>query len=128
MVLDHLAGSFLGAGEVKKAADYFARAIQSTPENAKYHFNYANVAFLFRHELHDAAHPNSDAMIDEAMKHFAEAARLQPLNAEYTRAFAETLTTSSRSRIGTRRWRPGSTFTRCLRRRILPWSTWRECN
>ena len=90
VILDHLGGSFLGAGEVKKAADYFVRAIQSAPENATYHFNYANVAFLFRHDLHDAAHPDSEAMIDEAMKQFAEAVRLQPLNAEYARAFAET--------------------------------------
>jgi tetratricopeptide (TPR) repeat protein len=90
VILDHLGGSFLDVGEVKKAANYFVRAIQSSPENAKYHFNYANVAFLFRHELHDPAHPDSDSMSDEAMKHFAEAARLQPLNAEYARAFAET--------------------------------------
>ncbi|HEY3901489.1 MAG TPA: tetratricopeptide repeat protein [Chthoniobacter sp.] len=90
VILEHLGGSFLGAGEVKKAAAYFVRAIQSAPENAAYHFSYANVAFLFRHELHDAAHPDSDAMADEAMKHFAEAARLQPHNAEYARAFAET--------------------------------------
>ena len=89
-VLDHLAEVALGLGEVKKAADYFARAVHSTPNDAAYHFGYANVLFLFRHDLHDAGHPDSDSLIDESLKHFAEAARLEPLNADYARAFAET--------------------------------------
>jgi tetratricopeptide (TPR) repeat protein len=89
-VLDHLAGNAVALGDVKKAAGYYARAVSSAPENAGYHFSYANVMFLFRHELHDTAHPESDGLIDEALKHFAEAARLEPLNAEYARGFAET--------------------------------------
>jgi len=96
VVLDHLGGSFLAAGDAKKAAGYFARAVESAPDNAGYHFSYANVAFLFRHELHDAIHPDSEAVLDEAMKQFSEAARLQPLNAEYARAFAEAFYTVSK--------------------------------
>jgi len=46
--------------------------------------------FLFRHDLHDGAHPDSDSLLDESLKHFAEASRLEPLNASYARAFAET--------------------------------------
>jgi tetratricopeptide (TPR) repeat protein len=90
VVLEHLAGCAFSAGEVKKAAGYYARALKNAPENAAYHFGYANLTFLFRHDLHDAAHPESSDVLDEALKHFAEAARLAPLNAEYTRAFAET--------------------------------------
>ncbi len=89
-VLDHLGGSFLAAGNVKKAAGYYARAVSSAPDNAGYHFSYANLVFLFRHDLHDAAHPESDSLLEEALKQFAEAARLEPLNADYARAFAET--------------------------------------
>ena len=89
VVLDHLGGSFLDAGDTRRGAGYYVRAVQSAPQNAAYHFSYANVAFLFRHELHDAAHPDSDAVLDEAMKQFSEAARLQPLNADYARAYAE---------------------------------------
>ncbi|MEP6671827.1 MAG: tetratricopeptide repeat protein [Chthoniobacter sp.] len=89
-VLDHLGGSAFAAGEVKKAAGYYARAVSNAPENAAYHFSYANLVFLFRHDLHDATHSESDSLIDEALQHFAEAARLEPLNAEYARAFAET--------------------------------------
>jgi tetratricopeptide (TPR) repeat protein len=74
---------------VKRAAEFYARAVARAPGNAAGHFSYANVVFLFRHELHDTAHPDSDAVLDEALKQFSEAARLQPLNAEYARAFAE---------------------------------------
>jgi tetratricopeptide (TPR) repeat protein len=80
----------VAAGEVKKAVEYYARAIHSVPNNADYHFNYANVVFLFRHDLHDATHPDSNGRITEALQHFAEATRLQPTNADYARAFAET--------------------------------------
>lgn len=90
VVLDHLAESAFAAGKVKQAAGYYARAVSSAPKNAAYHFSYANLVFLFRHELHDAAHPDSDSLINEALEHFAEAARLEPLNADYARAFAET--------------------------------------
>jgi len=89
-VLDHLGGSAVADGEIQQAAEYYARAIHSTPDNADYHFRYANVVFLFRHDLHDTTHPDSDSRIAEALHHFAEAVRLQPLNAEYARAFAET--------------------------------------
>lgn len=92
-VLDHLGGSFLGAGDAKKAAGYYARATASAPGNAAYHFNYANVAYLFRHELLDASHPDAAAVLRHALTHFAEASRLQPLNPEYSRAYAETFYT-----------------------------------
>jgi len=88
--LDHLGDVAFGLGEVKKAADYYARAVRIAPDNAAYHFGYANVVFLFRHDLHDATHADSDSLLDESLKHFAEASRLDPLNTNYARAFAET--------------------------------------
>jgi tetratricopeptide (TPR) repeat protein len=92
-VLDHLGGSFLAGGHVKKAAGYYARATANAPENAAYHFNYANVAFMFRHELLDTANADSAAVLRRALSHFAQATRLQPLNADYARAYAETFYT-----------------------------------
>jgi tetratricopeptide (TPR) repeat protein len=93
VVLDHLGGSFLAGGDAKKAAAYYARATASVPENATYHHAYANVAFMFRHELLDAARPDASAMLRHALAHFAEAARLDPLNPEFARAYAETFYT-----------------------------------
>lgn len=93
VVLDHLGGSLLAAGNARKAASYYARATDSEPGNAAYHFNYANVAFLFRHELLDEKRPDATAVLHHALEHFSDACRLQPLNPEYARAYAETFYT-----------------------------------
>lgn len=93
IVLDHLGGSFLAAGDVKKAAGYYSRAVHNAPTNAAYHYQYANVSFLFRHELLDASHRDADAVMLDALSHFAEAARLEPLDPNYARAYAETFYT-----------------------------------
>lgn len=90
VVLDHLADAWLAEGNVRKAAAFAARAVASEPANAAYHFALANMVFLFRHDLTDAAHPDGDAVIRRALTHFAEAGRLEPRNAEYARAYAET--------------------------------------
>lgn len=93
VVLDHLGGAYLSAGETKKAAGYYARATASEPANAAYHYNFANVAYLFRHELLDADHADAAAVLRMALQHFRDASRLEPLNTEYARAYAETFYT-----------------------------------
>jgi tetratricopeptide (TPR) repeat protein len=90
VVLHHLADGWLAEGDVRKSAAFAARAVSSEPENAAYHFALANISFLFRHELTDAAHLDSEAVLRRALSHFAEASRLAPGNAEYARAYAET--------------------------------------
>ena len=90
VVLDHLAGSWLAAGEVKKSAACYARAVENAPGNAAYRFAFANVTFLFRHELLSAAQPDEAAVLDHALADFAAASRLAPLNPDYARAYAET--------------------------------------
>jgi tetratricopeptide (TPR) repeat protein len=90
VVLDHLADGWLAEGNVRKSAAFAARAVSSEPENAAYHFALANISFLFRHDLTDAAHPDSEAVLRQALNHFAEASRLAPRDAEYARAYAET--------------------------------------
>ena len=90
VVLDHLGGGYLAEGNAVKAAEYFRRAAKSAPANAAYHFSYANVAFIFRHQLLDADHADANSLLRDALAHFEEASRLQPLDAEYARAYAET--------------------------------------
>ncbi len=90
VVLNHLGGSWLAAGDVKKAAGFYARAVESAPENAAYRFTCANVTFLFRHELLNPAQPDEAAVLDVALDHFAAASRLAPVNPDYARAYAET--------------------------------------
>ena len=88
--LNHLAGSWLASGEVRRAVGYYRRACEEAPENADYHFALANAAFLFRHELVDPSAPSAEAILSEALTHFAAASRLAPDSEEYARAHAET--------------------------------------
>lgn len=90
VILEHLASHWLAAGQVKKSAFFYARAIESAPKNSAYRFAFANVTFLFRHELISEAQPDEAAVLKHALADFAEASRLAPLNAEYARAYAET--------------------------------------
>lgn len=85
VVLNHLGGAHLAIGEVRQAFNWFTRAVEVEPNNPLYHFNLANVAFVFRHDL-EKGDENAFAL---AHHHFAEASRLAPADAEYARAYAE---------------------------------------
>jgi tetratricopeptide (TPR) repeat protein len=86
MVLNHLAEAYLATGEVQKSFDNYLCACEVEPANPLAHFNVANVACVFRHEV-----GKSEAeSLNFALHHFAEAHRLAPQNAEFTRAYAET--------------------------------------
>jgi Flp pilus assembly protein TadD len=89
-VLTHLGGALIAAGQTRQGIDCYARAAESAPENASFHFNLGNATFLFRHELLDRSLPSADAVAKRALSHFADAARLEPLNPEFARAYAET--------------------------------------
>ena len=87
--LHHLGGAHLASGDTKQSAHYFRRASDAAPTNPSYHYELANVLFLFRHDLKNAT-TDEAAVIDLAMKHYAEASRLAPLDTEYARGYAET--------------------------------------
>ena len=89
LALSNLGEASLELGDVKKAAAFYTRASDSAPRNAAYHFDLANVIFLFRFDILDAEAPDAEAMIRRARGHFAEAARLEPLNVEYAKAYAD---------------------------------------
>lgn len=89
LVLEHLGVSALALDETRKSAAYYSRSLATDPANARGHFALANIWFLFRHELIDASHPDAENLLQGALAHFAEAARLSPANAEYARAYAE---------------------------------------
>jgi len=89
-VLTHLGGAFIASGELRKGVGYYARAVSAAPGNARFRFNLANATFLFRHELIEPALPSADTVAKQALFHFSEAARLDPLNPDFARAYAET--------------------------------------
>jgi tetratricopeptide (TPR) repeat protein len=98
-------GSKVAAGDWQQAFNWFSRAIEAEPRNALYHFNLANVAFLFRHQLEAA----DDKAFAIALQHFAEASRLAPADPEYLRAYAEAFY-SVPDPTGMPHWQPGSAF------------------
>jgi len=89
VVLNHLGGCLLEEGAAQPSAEYFTRAVLASPKTAAYHFNLANVQFMFRKQLPTAAEPRPDEMLQSALGHYAEAAKLAPLSEEYLRGLAE---------------------------------------
>ena len=85
-ILDHLAGTYLAMGEPKTSLGYYIRASDARPADAQTHFNAANVACMFRHDL-GTSEGEAFAL---ALRHFSEAHRLAPKSADYARAYAET--------------------------------------
>lgn len=76
----------LTLGTVKKAIGYFSRASELAPGNALYHLNLGTALFLFRKEV-----PGSqESVTARALEELRKAAKLEPLNADYAKAYAET--------------------------------------
>lgn len=89
------AANYLGGAEVKlgnmpAAAEQFARATEADGENPLYHFNLANVEFLFRHDLATAWQLTELDLLHRALAEYRRASRLAPTQLEYARAYAET--------------------------------------
>src|SRR5438477_6578744 len=85
-----LGGVYLRMGRVREAAEQFLLAVHSEGHNPDYHFDLANVEFVFRHDLAAAWKTDSEEMLRRALFQFREASRLAPTDLEYARAYAET--------------------------------------
>ena len=85
-----LGGAYLRIGRVREAAEQFLLAVRSESNNPDYHFDLANVEFLFRSDLTAAWKIDSAELLRRALFQFREASRLAPTDVEYARAYAET--------------------------------------
>jgi Tfp pilus assembly protein PilF len=85
-----LGGAYLRMGRVREAAQQFLLAVRSESDNPDYHFDLANVEFLFRSDLTAAWKIDSEELLQRALFHFREASRLAPTDLENARAYAET--------------------------------------
>jgi tetratricopeptide (TPR) repeat protein len=85
-----LGGAYLRIGHVRDAAEQFLLAVRSESNNPDYHFDLANVEFLFRSDLTAAWKIDSAELLRRALFQFREASRLAPTDPEYARAYAET--------------------------------------
>ena len=85
-----LGGAYLRTGRVREAAEQFLLAVHSESDNPDYHFDLANVEFIFRRDLTAAWKIDSAELLQRALFQFREASRLAPTDLEYARAYAET--------------------------------------
>jgi tetratricopeptide (TPR) repeat protein len=85
-----LGGAYLKMYRFPEAAAQFLLAVSSEGDNAAYHFDLANVEFLFRQDLTAAWKIDSAELLQRALFQFREASRLAPTDLEYARAYAET--------------------------------------
>ena len=88
---DALGSAFLGCGQVRDACLQYERAVAAKPDVAAYHFDLANVLFLFRRQvLAPPGRPDEQAALTEALGHFRRAAELAPADRSLAQAYAET--------------------------------------
>jgi cytochrome c-type biogenesis protein CcmH/NrfG len=85
-----LGGAYLKMYRFPEAAAQFLLAVSSESDNAAYHFDLANVEFLFRRDLTAAWKIDSAELLRRALFQYREASRLAPMDLEYARAYAET--------------------------------------
>jgi cytochrome c-type biogenesis protein CcmH/NrfG len=82
--------AYLKMYRIPEAAAQFLLAVSSEYDNAAYHFDLANVEFIFRRDLTAAWKIDSAELLQRALFQFREASRLAPTEIEYARAYAET--------------------------------------
>jgi tetratricopeptide (TPR) repeat protein len=81
---DSLGSIALAQTDVREATREFQLAVDAEPDNANYHFELANVLYLFRHQLAD------QNALSEALDHFRCASDLAPNDRRFALAYAET--------------------------------------
>jgi len=85
-----LGGAYLRMLRIREAAEQFLLAVHCESDNPDYHFDLANVEFIFRRDLTAAWKIDSAELLRRALFEFREASRLAPTDLEYARAYAET--------------------------------------
>ncbi len=86
-----LGNARLRNGQTREACGQFRRAVAARPEVARYHFELANVLYLFRHQLTGLPGlPDERTTAREALAQLRLARDLAAGNVEFARAYAET--------------------------------------
>jgi tetratricopeptide (TPR) repeat protein len=89
-----LGAAALTRGDVLEARNQFQRAVDAAPGEAAYHFDLANVLYLFRHQLAEAGGgAQAEASMVDSLEQYRLAADLAPSDAALAQAYAETFYT-----------------------------------
>ena len=90
---DRLGGDFVRLGRTRDAYREFQRAVDAQPGSASYHFDLANVLYLFRQDLMTPpvpGLPDEQAALAQALAHYQRASQLAPDDLRLAQAYAET--------------------------------------
>jgi tetratricopeptide (TPR) repeat protein len=79
-ILDDLAGIYAHIGPVKKAIDYYEKALQVKPNEPLYYHNLGNVVYLFRKDAAEYYATNEPGVFAKAFELYSNAMRLDPQN------------------------------------------------
>lgn len=75
---NNLANHYGHRGPVKKAFDYYAKAVELNPNESVYYHNFGTTVFLFRKDAREHYGITEQQVFDKALELYAHAIRLQP--------------------------------------------------
>lgn len=86
---NNLANLYGHRGPVKKAFEYYAKAIELDPNESVYYFNFAVTVYLFRKDAREYYQITEQQVFDKALELYRKAIKLDPTNFELATEFAE---------------------------------------
>ena len=77
---NNLANYYGHGGQVKKAFEYYAQAIELNPNEPVYFHNFGTTVYLFRKDAREFYQINEEQVFDRALELYAQALKLDPKN------------------------------------------------
>lgn len=77
-VYNNLANLYGHTGPVKKAFEYYAKAIELNPKEAIYYHNFGTTVYLFRKDAMEFYHLTEQQVYDKALELYSQALKLDP--------------------------------------------------
>ncbi len=77
---NNLANFYGHCGQLKKAFEYYAKAIELNPNEPTYYHNFGTTVYLFRKDAQEFYQINEQQVFDRALELYAKALKLDPKN------------------------------------------------
>lgn len=87
---NNLANYYGHRGPVKKSFEYYAKAIELSPNEPVYYHNFATTVFLFRKDAQEFYKIDEQKVFDRALELYAQALKLDPKNFQLATDIAQT--------------------------------------
>lgn len=90
VIWNNLANIYGHTGELKKAFDYYTKAIELNPNESLYYHNFGTTIFLFRKDAKEHYHISEQQVFDRALNLYSNATRLDPKDFKLAADVAQT--------------------------------------